>query len=169
MTRKTTAYARRQRRPDIARQFNLARELMASLTEPMAREKREHQLLTMWQGLSSLEKAPKPSNDDWRAVSDAINLMETLVEMGECQDASGLLADAVTAMGAAGERAMQGQTLRLDGAGIQAVRAVLEDYASVLEVLPARTVLRAHRLTEVRIIGILKRLKGRNFQVVELS
>lgn len=166
MTRKSTAYARRQRRPDIPRQFNLARELMASPTEPMAQERRERQLLAMWSGLSALETAPKPSNEDWRAVSDAINLMETLVDMGECQDASGLLADAVTAMGAAGHRALHGQTLRLDGAGMQAVRAVLEDYSAVLEALPERTVLRAHRLTEQRIIGILTRRRSDGAQVI---
>ena len=153
MTRKTSTYAKR--RQPMARQFSLARELYANPTQPMAQEKRERQLLAMWAGLVALEKSPQPTNDDWRVVSDAINLMETLVEMGECEDASGLLADAVSAMGAAGDRAMRGLTLRLDGVGIQAVRAVLEDYAAVIAALPERTVIRAHRLTEIRIINLL--------------
>lgn len=168
MTRKTSAYARRQRRREIPRQFGLARELMASPTDPMPREKREHQLLAMWSGLASLERSAQPSSEDWRAVSDAINLMETLVQMGECEDASGLLPQAVTAMGAAGHRALSGQTLRLDGAGIQAVRAVLEDYSSVVEVLPERTLLRAHRLTEQRIIEVLTRHRGDGVQVIAI-
>ncbi len=164
MSRKTTAYARRQ--PSIPRQFNLARELMASPTEPMPREQRERQLLAMWSGLASLETALQPRAEDWRIVSDAVNLLQTFVEMGECQDSSGLLTDAVTAVGAAGHRALSGQALRLDGAGMQAVRAVLEDYAAVLEALPERTVLRAHRLTEQRIIGILTRRRSDGAQVI---
>lgn len=169
MSKKTTAYSRRRRHVDTPRQFSLARELMASPTEPMPRDKRERQLLAMWSGLSALEVSASPTNDDWRVVSDAVNLMETLVEMGECEDASGLLVDAVVAMGAAGQRSMQGQTLRLDGRGIQTVRAVLEDYAAVLEALPERAMVRAHRLTELRIINILARHRSNGVHVVDLQ
>jgi len=63
--------------------------------------------------------------------------------------------DAITALAEAGKRHTQGKPLRLSGAGIQAVRAVLEDYASAIDVLPARTMIRAHRLTERRLIGIM--------------
>ena len=69
-------------------------------------------------------------------------------------DTSGLLADAIAAMAKAGERALDGLPLRLDGSGIAAVRAVLEDYQSALEALPARTMIRCHRATEKRIRAI---------------
>lgn len=99
-----------------------------------------------------MEKAASPTTDDWRVVSDAVNLMETLVlEMKVCEDARGLLMDAVTALATAGKRNLAGGAIRLDGAGIQAVRAILEDYAALLNVLPARTMIRCHRLTERRI------------------
>jgi hypothetical protein len=85
-------------------------------------------------------------------VSDAVNLMETLtVEMQVCEDTSGLLMDAITALAMAGRRNLAGGAIRLDGAGIQAVRAILEDYAALLDVLPARTMIRCHRLTEQRL------------------
>jgi uncharacterized protein YyaL (SSP411 family) len=106
----------------------------------------------MYEGLAAMEKAPSPTTDDWRVVSDAINLMETLVlEMKVCEDARGLLMDAVTALAMAGKRNLAGGAIRLDGAGIQAVRAILEDYAALLNALPARTMIRCHRLTERRI------------------
>ena len=128
--------------------YSMLDEMMASPTEPLAQEKRQYQLLRMYEGLRALEIAPEPSTEDWRVVSDAVNLMETLIlEMKICEDASGLLMDAITAMAKAGQRNLAGGAIRLDGPGIQAVRAVLRDYAELIEVLPARTMVRCHRLT----------------------
>jgi hypothetical protein len=64
--------------------------------------------------------------------------------------------DAITALAMAGRRNLAGAAIRLDGAGIQAVRAVLEDYASLLNMLSARTMIRCHRLTEKRLHELLK-------------
>ena len=129
---------------------------MASPTEPLPVAHRTHQLTMMYGGLNAMETAPAPTTDDWRVVSDAINLMETLVvEMKVCEDSSGLLMDAITALAVAGKRNRAGGTIRMDGAGIQAVRALLSDYANLLEVLPARTMIRCHRLTEKRLHDLL--------------
>ena len=132
-------------------------ELLASPTEPMPVEYRTHQLTRMYEGLHSLEKADEPSTEDWRVVSDAVNMLETLVvEMKVCEDDSGLLMDAVRALAVAGQRhKREGKPIRLDGPGIQAVRSILANYAELLEVLPARTMYRCHRLTEKRIHAIL--------------
>lgn len=148
---------RKKRHPHLVKQYTMLDEMMASPTEPLATEKRQHQLLRMYQGLASLETSPEPSTEDWRLCSDAVNLMETLVlEMKVCEDTTGLLMDAITALAKAGQRHMAGGPIRLDGSGIQAVRAVLSDYADVLEALPARTMVRCHRLTEKRIHDILE-------------
>ena len=159
--------------------YSMMHELMASDTQPMPEHVRRHQLSRMAVALNEMMTAPKPSNDAWRILSDAINLLETLVQCGEAPvkdaatgkvvashwrgcdgspievaDTSGLLADAIAAMAKAGERALDGLPLRLDGSGIAAVRAVLEDYQSALEALPARTMIRCHRATEKRIRAI---------------
>jgi uncharacterized protein YyaL (SSP411 family) len=136
--------------------YTLMDELTASPTEPMPAEFRRHQLTRMYDGLAAMEKAESPTTSDWRVVSDAVNLMETLIEtMKVCQDESGLLMDAITAMAMAGKRHRAGGAIRLDGAGIQAVRAILEDYAALLDMLPARVMIRCHRLTEKRIHEML--------------
>jgi mRNA-degrading endonuclease YafQ of YafQ-DinJ toxin-antitoxin module len=136
--------------------YTIMDELMASPTEPLPAEYRRHQLTRMYEGLAAMEKAPSPTTDDWRVVSDAVNLMETLIEtMKVCEDTKGLLMDAITAMAMAGRRNLAGGAIRLDGAGIQAVRAILEDYAALLDVLPARTMIRCHRLTEKRLHDLL--------------
>ena len=135
--------------------YTLMDELSASTTEPMPATTRRRQLTRMWEGLRSIEQSPTPTTDDWRVCSDAVNLMETLVSMGEVTDTSGLLMDAITALAMAGKRYMKGGPIRLDAAGIFAVRAVLEDYAEVLDALPARTMVRCHRHTERRLRDIL--------------
>ena len=144
------------RNPFAPKTYTLVDEMMASPTQPLPDRSRLRQLTVMWQGLAAMETGETPTNNDWRVVSDCINLMETLVkEMEICEDTTGLLMDAITAMAMAGRRKWQGGALRLDGAGIQAVRAVLENYADLLEVLPHRTVVRCHRMTERRMLKIL--------------
>ena len=137
--------------------YTVLDRLMASPCAPMPKTKAQHQLLRMYQALRALETAAAPTPDDWRVVSDAVNLMETLVSMGHAQDASGLLRDAVAAMAVAGARHVDaGQPIRLSGPGMQAVRGVLADYAQALAELPARVMVESHRLTEQRISAILQ-------------
>lgn len=143
--------------------------LMASATEPMPKANRLHQLTRMYCGLHAIETAPEPTTDDWRVCSDAVNLMETLVEMRVVEDSSGLLMEAITALAMAGKRHRAGGHIRLDAPGIKAVRAVLEDYAAVLEQAPARTMMQAHRRTEKRIHDILAgRKRPHDCEVMDL-
>jgi len=149
--------------------YSVLTELFASPTAPMPAASRLHQLTRMWQGLVAMETATKPTTDDWRVVSDAVNLMETLAELGYVRDTDGLLLDAIAAMAMAGKRHTAGQNLRLDGQGIQAIRGVLEDYAQALEQLSHRTMVQCHRLTEKRIREILNgRKRAHDIEVVDL-
>ena len=129
--------------------------MLASPTEPMNEKQRRHQLTRMWQGLAALETAAEPTRDDWAVCSDVVNLMETLIESGRVEDTNNLLFDAIRALAEAVERSFAGKPIRWSGVGIQAVRAVLEDYAMVLETLPARTMIHCHRVTEKRLMAIL--------------
>lgn len=142
--------------------YTIIHEISASPTDPLPDEKITHQLTRMYQGLHNIETAESTTIDDWCVVSDALNLMEMLVEMGVCQDTTGLLKDAMESLGAANQRRVKGMSMRLDGVGIKAVRAVLEDYAEVIKVLPARTMIRCHRLTEIRLRDILKGKKQKH-------
>jgi hypothetical protein len=149
---------KRQPRP---KRYTLLDEMTASPTEPLPQAWRTHQLTKMYQGLHQLEQGEDPQPNDWRLVSDAINLVETLVqEMKVCEDGSGLLMDAITAMAKAGKRSKAGQSLRLDGEGIVAVRSILSDYAELIDMLPARVMVRCHRLTEKRLHEILDGKRG---------
>ena len=137
--------------------YSMMDVLMASPTEPIAEHKRTHQLTRMFDAMHNLETAESPSEMDWECVNDSVMLMEALKDMKVVDDDLNLLDDAIEALGKAGFRRMEGKKLRLDGEGIQTLRAVLEDYASVLEVLPARTMITAHRKAEQKIKKILTR------------
>ena len=160
----------KKRQAQRPKRYTLLDELTASSTEPLPLEWRTYQLTRMYEGLAAMEKAPRPTTDDWRVVSDSINLMETLIEtMQVCEDSSGLLMDAITAMAMAGKRNTAGGAIRLDGAGIHAVRAILEDYAQLIEILPARVMVRCHRLTEKRLHEILDgKRKPHDVEIVDL-
>jgi hypothetical protein len=144
--------------------YTMLDAMMASATEPLPIEKRMYQLQVMWQALENLERADKPTVDDWKAVADAINMMEALCDIGAVQDPDGALDDAIQAMGKAGYRSFDGKNIRLDGGAISLMRGILEDYCEALNALPARTMISAHRYAEKRIQAILKG-KGRKNDV----
>lgn len=146
---------KRKAAPVYVYTYNLLDVMLASPTAPLPEAKRRHQLTRMFGGLAAIEKGANPSRDDWSVLSDSVNLMETFVLSGIVADADGLVMDGITALAMAGRRAVAGGQIRLDGPGIVALRSLLEDYAGLLEVLPARTVIDCHRKTERRIREIL--------------
>lgn len=132
--------------------YTLLDVLQASATAPMPIGHQAHHLAPMYEGLRAIERDDAPSVHDWRCVADAVNMVETLVHQGVASDDSGLLQDAVQALHAAGQRHLAtGAALRLDGPGLAAVRAVLEDYRALLQALPHRTMVACHRATERRL------------------
>ncbi len=135
--------------------------LLASPTEPIPQAKRDHQLGQMKKAIAAMEQGEHPTVNDWRMLSDAVNLLETLVRCGpwrDCDgdlvdfpDTSGLLNDAISAMDRSATRLLAGKPIRLDGPGIQAMRAVLDDYSAAIEALPAREVIKCHMMAEKRL------------------
>lgn len=147
--------------------YTLMDEMMASPSKPLPDEKIRHQITRMYEGLHHMEAATNPTVDDWQVVSDAVNMLETLTTINDgwwfdcdgdpvqVKDTSGLLSDAIAALAMAGRRHFQHGVIRLDAKGIATIRAVLQDYAALIEVLPARVMIHCHRKTEKRLHDIL--------------
>jgi len=130
--------------------------LLADAKNPLSHKKRESQLEFIHACLRSIEQNPAPTLEQWEIISDVVNFMETLLEMGEVQDPDDLIGDAVAALAKAGNRHIQqGVPIRFDGKDLTTIRGVIEDYAMVGEHLSARTMITAHRLTEKRVNDIL--------------
>ena len=103
--------------------------MLASPDKPMQPSRYRHQLTRMHLAMASITSGESPTDEDWRLIADAINLVETLVLQGVAQDESGLLHDAITAMAEAFYRADQDSArMRLTGPGLTAIRAVLADW-----------------------------------------
>jgi len=147
---------KRKSRPVEIYTYSTLDEMFASPTQPTPKHQRVHQLTRMWAALGNIRAGAAPTDDDWRVCSDAVNLMETLVAQNIIEDRRGLLFDAITALATAGTRSLKGSAIRLDGPGIHAMSAVLEDYAACLEALPHRTMIQCHRATERRIREIFR-------------
>jgi hypothetical protein len=124
----------------------------ASPTKPLPEHKQRYQLTKMLAAFDEIARGEKPTVEHWMRCSDAVNMMDALIEMNICQDASGLLDEAHKAMTDA-----QSRGYRLSGSGMQAVRAVIEDYAEAMKHVSERTMLAAHRRAELKIIAQIKR------------
>lgn len=131
--------------------YSLLEEAMASPTEPLPLSKREYQLGLIRQAIENMRSAPVVTRFDWDAIADCTNLLETLATEGEVADEGGWIAEAAREMAMAAKRFREGKALRLTGAGMQAAVSVFEGYEMSVNALPARTIIRTHRLTERRI------------------
>jgi hypothetical protein len=130
--------------------------LLASPTEPLSERKRESQLELIRACLRSIEQNANPTLEQWEIISDIVNFMETLLEMGEIQDTDDLIGDAVAALAKAGNRHIEKSVpIRFDGRDLTTIRGVIDDYAMVGQHLSARTMITAHRKTERRVNDIL--------------
>lgn len=148
--------------------YTLFDEIAASHIDPLPPESQRFHVQMIRAGFESLLQADKPTDDDWRLVTGAVNMMEALIQMRVLQDPDGLHADTCAAMEKSMQRHRQeGKPLRLDGPGLTAVKHLLDDYEEVLKVIPHRTMIQAHRRTEKEVERIFgkktkkRALKGR--------
>ena len=113
--------------------------LLASPTEPLPLKKRQYQMGLMLKALENCKT--KPSVQDIAALSTAVDLMETLRDMGHLEDKDNALEDAVIAL----------MHDNLNDIEVRMFEGILEDYQMVMDNLPARTMIAAHRETEKRL------------------
>ena len=123
--------------------------LFASPTEPMPVET---QNLYFELILSALEEIEGDlSIPHWNALSEMVNIMQTLVIHGFCEDTEGLVEDAIAALASAGRCHLQGIALRVGLSEQNSVRAIAADFMDIVKAIPHRDMVRLHRATQVRI------------------
>jgi hypothetical protein len=113
--------------------------LLASPTEPLPLKKRQYQMDLMRKALENCKT--KPSVQDIAVLSTAVDLMDTLREMGHLEDSQKALEDAMIAL-------MQDNFNDIE---VRLFEGILEDYQMVMDNLPARIMIAAHRETEKRL------------------
>ena len=113
--------------------------LLASPTEPLPLKKRQYQMDLMRKALENCKTTP--SVRDIAALATAVDLMDTLSEMGHLEDSQKALEDAMIAL-------MQDNFNDIE---VRLFEGILEDYQMVMDNLPARIMIAAHRETEKRL------------------
>lgn len=148
--------------------YNHIDELMAAPDKALPVEKRDRHISAINAALENIKQHPEPTNDDWRILSDCVNLMETFttVNRGHWLDADGdvvqiedkdnALFDGITAMAMCGKRKQAGNQLRFSGQEVKSMETIIEAYTTVITALSERSMIRCHRLTERRIQDILR-------------
>lgn len=147
---------KRSRKPRHRTHYSHMDVLLASPTQPMPAASRLHAMTRFYQALDAMQTAPNPTPEDWRALSDAVNLVETMLSTGLATDEGGTKAACIEAMGQAGQRYLAGKAMRLSGPGIQAMRALLADLDELMQLMPHRDMVRVHIATEKRVAEILR-------------
>ena len=130
--------------------------LMASATAPMPEKTRQSWLTRVYLALDAIERAPAPNEQDWRILSDVVNLMETMLEHGIVTDEDGIKERGKAAMAVAGARYLEGKRMGFTGEGIRAMRALVADMGEIMAQLPHREIVKIHVATERRLAEILR-------------
>ena len=135
--------------------YSVMDAMMASPDHPMKAQRRDYQMMIIRTSLASIERAENPSTDDWKIISQAINMMEMLVEMGFAKDEDGLIKDAIDAMASSAQRYKDKKVMRFSGNEMKVIRGIIDDYQTMIENLDERTMIHCHRKTEIRLQEIL--------------
>lgn len=159
----------RKNRQAAPRTYSLLEEMAASPTEPLPERLRQWQLTGMRASIEAMRADPAPMREHWLLIADMVNLLESLVELGELKDDGGWIAESAKELALSAKRSHEGKALRLTGPGLVAVENALEGYEMAVNALPARTMVRAHRRTEKRISEIRSgKRRSADIEVVSL-
>lgn len=141
-----------------------------TLTRPAPKAKTDRVLLRFLTALDAMSRGEHPGEQEWRDLSDAINTVETLALTLRKLDEAEVMPfvhKAVAALVGAANRFKAGQGMRLDAAGLQALRDVVDVYRQCLEGLSEHDMTKAQAETERRMHALL-RAKKPNHQVIAL-
>lgn len=108
--------------------------------------------------LEAIARGEHPGEAEWRDLSDAINTIETLAIVQRKLDREEIMPmvnEAIAAMVGASERFKAGHGMRLDGAGLKAMRTVLDVYHQCLDGLTEHEMAQAQAETERRMHALL--------------
>lgn len=114
----------------------------ASDVAPMPPAQRDMLMTVFLSAIAAVEAGRRPGPHEWDSLSDAINTVECLVEIGRIPRAEvgDCLASAIAGMHAAREQWYEVRGMRMSAEHISAVRHVIDVYAQALEALPERDI-----------------------------
>lgn len=137
---------------------------------PMPKAKRDIVMGRFRSSLDTMARGSNPNAVEWRDMADLCNLVDTLaLQMGRLipEEVIPSVKAATESMKQAARRYRESDVMRLDAAGLEALRDVISIYEQCLEGLTQREIEQARAETERRVREI-RRSKTRSAEVVEL-
>jgi hypothetical protein len=129
--------------------------LTASKTQALREDDRVRVLARLEVALGNLQLEPQPSKWAWRDLTDMVNFLQSLIELGWATDESGHIEAAKQALYRSSRALEDHGTIRLDGPGLSAMREVLDQFTELLGQLSAHSYWVAVRHTKQRIQRLL--------------
>lgn len=110
-------------------------------------------IAAFYTALELIARGQHPGEAEWRDLADVVNHVETLMLAGHLlrEEVEPMVAAGTAAMAAAARRWQAGHGVRLDAAGLQAMRELLAAYEACAAELAPEVMEAARRLTADRI------------------
>ncbi len=127
--------------------------------QPLPRQVRDRFVLRAYSALDAMTKSRLGGDvEAWRDLADVVNVTETMATVCKMLSANALTYTqaANEAMKAAQARYKDGKSLRLDGAGIEALRAVIAIYEQCLRYLTETQVEEAFVTTQREVQRLIR-------------
>lgn len=130
--------------------FSSLEEMLASPIFPMPESAFNEISLQIYAALADFDGDASISS--WNLLVDTVNVMETFVLAGVCEDNENLIADAIRDLEEVGRGYLNTFQWSFPSEKRQSVKSVVLDFLEIAKAVPYRTFIQCHRLTRERII-----------------
>ena len=170
--------SKRKNKPQSAQVYTVMDELMASPVNPLTQRQRDHHLGIITRAFESLQKGEHPTLIDVGYIGDCVNMLDTITGMRFNQKGSDFEQiefsedtryAATQAVARCVIRGRESSTYRFDAPGLTVIREVIDFYTVLIDTIPARVFIKAHRKTVKDCADALAgKLNRANIEVVEV-
>jgi hypothetical protein len=144
------------------------RALLAPTDKPMPLRDRDRILTRIERGYAGLQADAEPSLTAWRDMTDVVNFLQSLLELGWVTDEGQHIEGGKGALKQAADALEHHGKIRLTGQSIRDLREVLDRFTEILEALDERSYWAAVRHTAVRVLALQRGRKKPGDIVVSL-
>lgn len=145
---------KRKNKPQSAQVYTVMDELLASPTQPLHRNQQGHHLGIITRAFESVQKGERPALNDVMHIGDCVNMLDTIANMRfnergteyeQIEFSENTRCEASNAVARCVIRGREAGIYRFDAPGLAVIREVIEFYTDLIETIPARVFIKAHR------------------------
>ena len=139
--------SRKRHKPVVRSGVSACDLLFASPTQPIRGQFHRNYFLHVYSALDDVSTNEIPDAMSWNLLNDICNLTETLVLQGFCEDGDGIVNKASVVLGRCGTDFIHNGKMSLTADDASALRAMIDDYESIVSTIPHREFVLMHRST----------------------